>query len=156
MTCGLVHASYCLPEWQAVKLTFFAPSSLMSKTTTLHSFVNFFAVPAQLRREMTKLTKIVWKDAKSIFQRRFHGLRRCRIVCSQLSLTKRNFYKTKASVMVGYLKCTFWQALLYFRERYVSMAFMKKYIHVAKTIKVSLFNKLRSLDCAQFCFDCTP
>ena len=25
MTCGLVHASYNLPEWQAVKLTFFAP-----------------------------------------------------------------------------------------------------------------------------------
>ena len=27
MTCGLVHASYSLPEWQAVKLTFFAPSA---------------------------------------------------------------------------------------------------------------------------------
>ena len=25
MTCGLVHACYSLPEWQAVKLTFFAP-----------------------------------------------------------------------------------------------------------------------------------
>ena len=25
MTCGLVHASYSLPEWQTVKLTFFAP-----------------------------------------------------------------------------------------------------------------------------------
>ena len=25
MTFGLVHASYSLPEWQAVKLTFFAP-----------------------------------------------------------------------------------------------------------------------------------
>ena len=25
MTCGVVHASYSLPEWQAVKLTFFAP-----------------------------------------------------------------------------------------------------------------------------------
>ena len=25
ITCGLVHASYSLPEWQAVKLTFFAP-----------------------------------------------------------------------------------------------------------------------------------
>ena len=25
MTCGLVHANYSLPEWQAVKLTFFAP-----------------------------------------------------------------------------------------------------------------------------------
>ena len=27
MTCELVHASYSLPEWQAVKLTFFAPST---------------------------------------------------------------------------------------------------------------------------------
>ena len=26
MTCGLVHASYSLPEWQAVKLTFWAPN----------------------------------------------------------------------------------------------------------------------------------
>ena len=25
MTCGLVHTSYSLPEWQAVKLTFFVP-----------------------------------------------------------------------------------------------------------------------------------
>ena len=25
ITCGLVHASYSLPEWQAVKLTFFTP-----------------------------------------------------------------------------------------------------------------------------------
>ena len=25
MSCGLVHASQSLPEWQAVKLTFFAP-----------------------------------------------------------------------------------------------------------------------------------
>ena len=25
MTFGLVHANYSLPEWQAVKLTFFAP-----------------------------------------------------------------------------------------------------------------------------------
>ena len=29
MTCGLVHASYSLPEWQAVKLTFFAPCASM-------------------------------------------------------------------------------------------------------------------------------
>ena len=25
MTCGLVHSSYSLPEWQAIILTFFAP-----------------------------------------------------------------------------------------------------------------------------------
>ena len=28
MTCGLVNASYSLPEWQAVKLTLFAPWSI--------------------------------------------------------------------------------------------------------------------------------
>ena len=28
MTCGLVHASYRLPEWQAVNLTFVAPCYL--------------------------------------------------------------------------------------------------------------------------------
>ena len=32
MTCGLVHASYSLPEWQAVKLTFFAPWSARKAT----------------------------------------------------------------------------------------------------------------------------
>ena len=30
MTCGLVHTSYSLPEWQAVKLTFFAPWGLIT------------------------------------------------------------------------------------------------------------------------------
>ena len=28
-TCGLVHAIYSLPEWQAVKVTFFAPCKLL-------------------------------------------------------------------------------------------------------------------------------
>ena len=28
MTCGLVHTSYSLPEWQAVKVTVFAPCSM--------------------------------------------------------------------------------------------------------------------------------
>ena len=28
MSFGLVHANYTLPKWQAVKLTFFAPSML--------------------------------------------------------------------------------------------------------------------------------
>ena len=30
MTCWLVHTSYSLPEWQAVKLTFFAPWGLIT------------------------------------------------------------------------------------------------------------------------------
>ena len=32
MTCGQEHASYSLPEWQAVKLTFFAPCIAMRIT----------------------------------------------------------------------------------------------------------------------------
>ena len=31
MTCGLVHASYNLHEWQAVKLTFFTPCNIAKK-----------------------------------------------------------------------------------------------------------------------------
>ena len=32
MTFGLVYASLSLPEWQAVKMTFFAPCSLLTDT----------------------------------------------------------------------------------------------------------------------------
>ena len=48
MTCGLVHASYRLPEWQAVKLSFFAPCSYHSPCTLysvcgiLYKFVSSF------------------------------------------------------------------------------------------------------------------
>ena len=31
MTCGLVHASYRLPEWQAVKLSFLTPWTQITK-----------------------------------------------------------------------------------------------------------------------------
>ena len=37
MTCGLVHTRYSLPEWQAVKLTFFAPC----KAGLLNEFITF-------------------------------------------------------------------------------------------------------------------
>ena len=40
MTCGLVHASYSLPEWQAVKLTFFALSA-----RRVHSLFLFVKTP---------------------------------------------------------------------------------------------------------------
>ena len=37
MTFGLVHASYSLPEWQAVKLTFFAPCNYrQARSNVLH------------------------------------------------------------------------------------------------------------------------
>ena len=34
MTFGLVHASYSLPEWQAVKLTFVSPCFLLDQVKT--------------------------------------------------------------------------------------------------------------------------
>ena len=37
MTCELVHASYSLPKWQAVKLTFLAPQCILS---FLHHFIS--------------------------------------------------------------------------------------------------------------------
>ena len=40
MTCGLVHTSYSLPKWQAVKLTFFAPCNC--KINILCENVNAF------------------------------------------------------------------------------------------------------------------
>ena len=42
MTCVLVHASYSLPEWQAVKLTFFAPCAVISVWSLL---LVYFSVP---------------------------------------------------------------------------------------------------------------
>ena len=50
MTCGLLHASYSLPEWQAVKLTFFAPC-----TTDLHYIgdINPFALDSLPKYEMS-------------------------------------------------------------------------------------------------------
>ena len=47
-----------------------------------------------------------WKDAKSIFQRRFHGCRRCRIVRSLVLLLKRqkfDVYNTSSSVSISIL-----------------------------------------------------
>ena len=36
MTCGLVHAIYSLPQWQAVKLIFFAPCTYpMSRSLSI-------------------------------------------------------------------------------------------------------------------------
>ena len=46
MTCGLVHASYSLPEWQAVKLTFFAPCK-SSKIQFKPEFVQDFFLELQ-------------------------------------------------------------------------------------------------------------
>ena len=39
MTRGLVHASYSLPEWQAVKLTFFVPCCRKQGKTSVFEFL---------------------------------------------------------------------------------------------------------------------
>ena len=39
MTRGLVHASYSLPGWQAVKLTFFAPCCWKPAKTSVFKFL---------------------------------------------------------------------------------------------------------------------
>ena len=43
MTCGLVHASYSLPEWQAVKQTFFAPCWSTEDFLWQKHFWNFYS-----------------------------------------------------------------------------------------------------------------
>ena len=52
MTCGLVHASYSLPEWQAVKLTSFALGVL---TSLLDLFRR-----ALSEREQSPIPKKIW------------------------------------------------------------------------------------------------
>ena len=42
MTLGLVHAIYCLPKWQAVKRTFFAPCPATKDNHDSFFFFNFF------------------------------------------------------------------------------------------------------------------
>ena len=49
MTCGLVHASYSLPEWQVVKLTFFAPCMLANFPRSCLPTINHFPVHYQLQ-----------------------------------------------------------------------------------------------------------
>ena len=39
MTVGLVHAGYSFPEWQAVKLTFYAPCIRVDECLVLTSFL---------------------------------------------------------------------------------------------------------------------
>ena len=48
MTCGLVHASHSLPEWQAVKLTFFAPCLTLVSNVCEAAPKSLFWVPSGL------------------------------------------------------------------------------------------------------------
>ena len=49
MTFGLVHASYRLPEWQAVKLTFFAPCKQLAEQITNSKDLIYTCIAAVLR-----------------------------------------------------------------------------------------------------------
>ena len=52
MTYGLVHASYSLPKWQAVKLTFFAPCLLKSFCKVkFGNFVEFWPKSSVLEKK---------------------------------------------------------------------------------------------------------
>ena len=44
MTFGLVNVSFSLPEWQAVKMTFFAPCTLLSFFSVLFCHVFIYKV----------------------------------------------------------------------------------------------------------------
>ena len=46
MTVGLVHAGYSFPEWQAVKLTFFAPCVRVNVSVWYFSFLLASLYPA--------------------------------------------------------------------------------------------------------------
>ena len=48
MMFGLVNVSFSLPEWQAVKMTFFAPWSTMQKGATLQKCLNTFVPHCRL------------------------------------------------------------------------------------------------------------
>ena len=74
MTCGQVHASYSLPEWQAVKLTFFAPCMLADfppiswLLTTSWSTTSF-----RLSSMSVYKTQIVQCAQESLFFQNFTG-----------------------------------------------------------------------------------
>ena len=81
MTCGLVHAGYSLPEWQALKLTFFAPCKLY--ISNYHS-VSFHLLHLILVRcnDATSYKCNIWAIAKyqtqiKMFCTSFHTYRYC-------------------------------------------------------------------------------
>ena len=63
MTCGLVHASYSLPEWQAVKVTFFAP-------WVLHDFGHdlrlFLETIDKVRNELLGAKRLIYRTIREL------------------------------------------------------------------------------------------
>ena len=53
MTSGLVNASFSLPEWQAVKMIFFAPKRGIPEYPEIH-------LSEQGRKPTINLTHIIW------------------------------------------------------------------------------------------------
>ena len=52
MSCGLVHASSNLPEWQAVKLTFFAPCQI-KKYSVFHQLLHTDQISLLERKKLS-------------------------------------------------------------------------------------------------------
>ena len=80
--------------------------------------------------------EMVWKDAESIFQRRFHGRRRCRIVL-KVSISGhvqpcvkqkclRSFTSNKTKNKMNYEKLLGWQV---FKSRSQSVSIFLKFVH---------------------------
>ena len=57
MTCGLVHASYSLPKWQAVKLTFFSPLNTVAtrNNVTFSRILYTYAFPLKAKNQLRQL-----------------------------------------------------------------------------------------------------
>ena len=57
MTCGLVHASYSLPKWQAVKLTFFSPLNTVAtrNNVTFSRTLYTYAFPLKAKNQLRQL-----------------------------------------------------------------------------------------------------
>ena len=67
MTCGLVHACYSLPEWQAVKLTFFYPVQctyrahlLTGRYVSQHSAISVKVVGPKLSSLRYATLRVTW------------------------------------------------------------------------------------------------
>ena len=73
MTFGLVHASYSLPEWQAVKLTFFAPwesKTIVDYLTVITMYLfalNLIFCGEKEKKNLNRLSRLLNKNLSRIF-----------------------------------------------------------------------------------------
>ena len=125
MTFGLVHGNYSLPEWQAVKLTFFALWVLIQTFTGLtclienFKFVNFLAIllclsftwrfPKISIFRCFRMFLLLATNKNALFQKRHRSLRSPDLVC---------FFDTGSKILkkiVSFSGRTFWVGYQYFR-----------------------------------------